>query len=153
MANCTTGRVVSLAVRTAKNGPMAEVPQSRVARDGGLEGDRAARPDRGITLLAQEQWHEVMRELGANLPWHTRRANLLMTGLKPAELIGERIRVGAVEIAIQGETKPCELMEQQQTGLLDALKPDCRGGVTGRILSDGTISVGDPITVLVAVDD
>lgn len=143
-----TGRVVGIAIRTEKNGPMAETRQGRVTQDGGLEGDVAARPDRGITLLAQEQWDEVMRELGTGLPWHIRRANVLMTGLRSAELLGKRIRVGEVEIAIQGETKPCALMEELQPGLLDALKPDCRGGVFGRILADGTFSVGDSITVL-----
>jgi MOSC domain-containing protein YiiM len=127
---------------------MSEIPQGQVTRDGGLEGDVAARLERGITLLAQEQWDEVMRELGTDLPWYTRRANVLMTGLRPAELLGKRIRIGEVEIAIQGETKPCALMEEIQPGLLDALKPDFRGGVTGRILTDGTFSVGDSITVL-----
>ena len=143
-----TGRVVGIAIRTEKNGPMAEIQQGQVTRDGGLEGDVAARPDRGITLLTQEQWDEVMRELGTDLPWHTRRANVLMTGLRPAALLGKRIQVGEVEISIQGETKPCALMEEIQPGLRDALKPDFRGGVFGRILADGTFSVGDSITVL-----
>jgi MOSC domain-containing protein YiiM len=139
---------MSLAVRTARRGPMSEVREARVEPEGGLAGDLAARPDRGITLLSREQWDEVTRELGADLPWHTRRANVLMTGLRPAELLGKRIRIGGVEIQIEGETKPCDLMEAQHPGLLEALKPGCRGGVFGRILSSGTIAVGDAITLL-----
>lgn len=141
-------RVAAVAVRTVKNGPMAEVREASVRKQGGLEGDLAARSERGITLLAREQWDETVRELGVDLPWHTRRANVLTTGVRSAQLLGNRIRIGGVEIQIEGETKPCELMEMQQSGLLEALKPECRGGVFGRILTDGTISVGDEIVVL-----
>lgn len=38
-------------------------------------------------------------------------------------------------------------MEDQQAGLLEALKPDCRGGAAGQVISSGTIRVGDPITL------
>jgi MOSC domain-containing protein YiiM len=147
MRDQTVGTVRSIALRTAVRGPMKEVAAARAAADGGLEGDVATSPRRGITFLATGQWSDVTRELGAELPWHTRRANVLVDAPKLGHLIGKTVRVGEVEVGVLAETKPCELMDALHQGLRSALAPDCRGGVHGRVLRGGRFQVGDVVVV------
>ncbi|MBI3466943.1 MAG: MOSC domain-containing protein [Planctomycetes bacterium] len=141
------GKVVAIAVRTAVNGPMKELSEAHATAAGGLEMDLRVQPQRGITFLAKEQWEEVTRELGVELPWHTRRANVLVEGLRLADLIGKTIRFGDVEVAVRGETDPCSVMDREHSGLRAALTPAFRGGVHGRVMRGGTFRVGDAITV------
>ena len=124
---------------------MQEVPQADAVEGRGLIGDVRASARRGITFLSQEQWNVVLNELQATLPWHTRRANVLVTGLDLTATVGKRLSIGEVLVEILGETEPCDLMDQQHFGLRAALTPDYRAGVHGRVLSSGTIRIGDAI--------
>lgn len=147
MPNGQVGRVLAIALRCKDKGQMNEVTEVQAQRDGGLAGDNAARPERGLTLLATAQWQEVQKELQANLPWYTRRANVLVDIKKLGHLIGAEIKIGEVVLKVEGETRPCDLMDRLHNGLKSALKPECRGGVHGRILESGTIRVGDAVTI------
>ena len=142
------GKVVGIAVRTEKLGPMREMQQAEATLGGGITEDIEVKPHRGITLLSREQWGETMRELGADLPWHTRRANVLVEGLRPSDLVGLTVRIGAVELHIHGETKPCALMDVYHDGLQEALAPDMRAGVHGQVICAGSFSVGDTVSVV-----
>ncbi len=145
----STGMVAAIALRTSEGGPMREVGEVAASVDGGLAGDVESRPDRGITLIDRQQWSDVTRELNApDLPWHTRRANVLVDGVRMAGLIGQTIRIGQVEVRVNAETKPCGMMDDLHPGLRAALKPDCRGGVYGRIVRGGVISVGDRVSLI-----
>lgn len=140
-----SAHVLSLAIRTGKLGPMRELAEVAAHRDGGLEGDNRSSRERGLTLLSAEQWAAATAELGAELPWHTRRANVLVEGIDLPATIGRTLRIGEVEVAVLAETEPCGVMERQRAGLRAALTPDCRGGVYGRILRGGTLRVGDAV--------
>ena len=75
-------KILAIAVRTEKKGPMRETDRVSATPDDGLEGDLPAAAHRRITLLSNEQWSETTRELNAELPWHTRRVPLhLMRGM------------------------------------------------------------------------
>jgi MOSC domain-containing protein YiiM len=89
----------------------------------------------------------VTRELGAEIPWHTRRANVLVEGLDLPALKGRRVRVGGAEVMLIDETRPCGLMDRQHEGLRKALIPACRGGLHGRVVRAGTFHVGDMVVV------
>lgn len=141
------GRIAGLAVKPAHYAPMQEVAEVSVGAEG-IQGSAWATSVRRITLLFQEQWDEVQRELDAAIPWPTRRANVLISGLRPQQLMKQRVRLGEVELLIHGETKPCERMDQAHDGLKDALKPDLRGGVYGSVVRPGRIRMGDTVTVL-----
>ena len=39
-------------------------------------------------------------------------------------------------------------MEEAHAGLLKALHPDWRGGITTRVLEGGVLKIGDPVEVL-----
>lgn len=141
-------KVLALAVRPVKEGPMREVEEVVVSPESGVDGDHGRSTRRGITLLAARQWETVTRELGADLPWHARRANVLVDADSLASLIGTEIDIADVRIEVLGETDPCAKMDRRHVGLREALMPDCRGGVYGRIVRPGTIRIGDAVTGL-----
>src|SRR5262245_52295924 len=99
----TIGRVLAIAVRTSFRGPMRELPEARISQGGGIEGDLQSRPDRGVTLIASAQWAQVQEELGVEIPWHTRRANILIESAGLGHLIEQTLAVGDVQIRIVAE--------------------------------------------------
>lgn len=119
-------RVVGIALRTRAGGPMTEVPEARAPQGG---------------------W------LGADLPWHVRRANVCVEGLDLPALIGRRIRAGQLVLDVLDETRPCDLMDEMHPGLQAALRPEGRGGVYGRVLEGGLLQIGDSIEILPANAD
>ncbi len=147
MGDDLSRKILAIAVRTEKNGPMRETDRVHASPDDGLDGDLPAAAHRRITLLSHEQWSETTRELKAELPWHTRRANILLDGGSLKDLIGSTVKLGDLRIKINAETVPCGLMDKIHAGLREALVPDCRGGVYGEIVEGGTIKVGDALTV------
>jgi MOSC domain-containing protein YiiM len=100
-----------------------------------------------VTLLDAGQWRQVIAELGVDLPWHTRRANLLIEGIDLQAAVGQRIQIGECRFAIGGETTPCERMDEIQPGLRRILTPELRGGVWGKVLRGGQLRVGDSVRV------
>lgn len=147
MASEVIDHIVSIALRTAVRGPMREVARAEAVADGGLVGDMPEkRVERGITFISAQQWASVMTTLGVDLPWPTRRANVLIDADTLGPWIGRVVRIGAhVRVHIFGETKPCGLMDQYHQGLRSALSDECRGGVFGRVLTGGPIHIGDMI--------
>lgn len=142
------GTVDAIFVFPVKRQP-GEAREQVIAVSGtGLEGDHTRGGARSVTLLAREAWEETMAELGADLPPEARRANLYVRGLDLPALIGRRLRIGAAELTVAGETTPCQLMEDEKPGLLAALEPKMRGGVFGPVETTGSIRCGDSITVL-----
>ena len=57
----------------------------------GIDTENRPHGKREVTLLSAEAWAEVCRELGADLPWHKRRANFLVEGIDLAGTIGKTI--------------------------------------------------------------
>lgn len=141
------GVLKGIAHRSTDGDPMREARDAVVLPGRGLEVENRKSGRREVTLLSAESWADVCRELGVSLPWYTRRANLLIEGMELSATIGGIIRIGAIEVRIHGESKPCNVMEAQQVGLRDALKPHCRGGVFGEVVRGGTIRVGDRVEV------
>lgn len=148
MQDGAIGRVLGIALRCKDKGQMCEVTEVSGVESGGLEGDLASSPDRGVTLISSEQWKQATQELGVDLPWYTRRANILVGCGGLGGLIGQRLRIGELEMKVNDETRPCDLMDRLEPGLRKVLKPDCRGGVNGRIIKSGRIRVGDAVHVI-----
>lgn len=146
MGRTTVGIVSGLAVRTGVRAAMQELDSVEAVANGGIAGDVPAPVDRGITLLASRQWQEVVAELGVDYPWHTRRANVLIDCDRLGHLLGETIEIGEVVIQIKGETDPCHVMEAIHPRLKEVLTPELRGGVYGRVLQGGSITIGATVT-------
>ncbi len=140
------GAVEAIYLRPGARVPVRSVPRA-VARAGeGLEGDHAGGGRRQVTILSLEAWREACRELGADLDPGVRRANVLVSGVDLRACLGRRLRLGTVEVEVLGETRPCELMDDDgRIGLDAALRKDWRGGVFGAVRTGGTLAVGDPV--------
>jgi MOSC domain-containing protein YiiM/(2Fe-2S) ferredoxin len=141
-----SGRLLAIGTVAVPGAPMEMRESVAVSVDTGLDGDGRGRSRRRkVTLLARESWTAVCAELGVNLPWKLRRANLYVEGVELKETTGGRIRIGDVVLEVTGETEPCGNMDDQHMGLRAALKPDWRGGVTAIVITPGVIKVGDAI--------
>ncbi|PAX09301.1 MOSC domain-containing protein [Sphingomonas lenta] len=124
-----------------------------VTPERGVEGDcrgiikPGGKGKRQVSLMERADWDAVMAELGRQVPWWERRANLLVDGLDLPQTPGQLIRVGPVLLTVTAECDPCIRMEAVAAGLEAALTPDWRGGALARVLEGGTITVGDRITI------
>ena len=144
----TLGTVKGIAVRDASRAPMKEQQQVEVTLQHGIVQDYRGTGLRQVTFLDAGQWQEVLAELGIDLPWYTRRANVLIEGIDLPATVGWRLQVGACRFAIGGETTPCDRMDELQPGLRRILTPALRGGVWGKVLQGGALRVGDAVQVL-----
>ena len=144
------GQLAGIARRDRRRAPMQEITSARISTEAGLEGDfkGSKYPFRHITVLAREDWEEALAELGArNLPWTTRRANLLVVGTALPRAKGGLLRVGPVLLEVTGQTYPCARMDEARQGLLKVLGKTWRGGVTCRVLEGGPVAIGDAVDV------
>lgn len=144
-AHAPIGRVLAIALRCGRHGPIREVTEAIARKDAGVEPDRWPRPDRGITLLSERAWQAAIAELGVELPWHTRRANLLTDIADLPALLGQTLRIGQAVVTVRGITHPCENMDAACQGLRAALNRDHRGGIFARVITSGPIRVHDAI--------
>jgi MOSC domain-containing protein YiiM len=144
----TLGIVQGIAVRDASRAPMKEQQQVEVTLQHGIVQDYRGTGLRQVTFLDIGQWQEVLAALGIDLPWYTRRANVLIEGIDLPITVGRRLQVGACRFAIGGETTPCERMDEIQPGLRRILTPALRGGVWGKVLQGGALHIGDEVQVL-----
>jgi MOSC domain-containing protein YiiM len=142
------GRIEALFVYPLEGGPAESRTEVRTREANGLEEDHRRSQARAITLLSLDQWAEVQSELGAELPPETRRSNVMVSGIDLPSTVGQRLRLGEVEIEVKGEVRPCEAMDQAHQGLRATLARELRGGVHGRILHPGVIRRGDPVEVI-----
>ena len=111
----------------------------------GLAGNADRGGRRQVTLLSSERWNELMAEVGASIEPHTRRANLVVSGLDFQDTRGRILKVGSCRLRIGGETRPCELMDEAATGLQSAMRERWGGGVFAEVLDGGAIAVGDAV--------
>ena len=141
------GTLLGIAIKNRPRVKMQSIVSARVSVHSGILGDfRGAQAGRQVTLLSEPTWHTVCRELGAELPWTFRRANLLVDGVEfDASFVGRRIRIGEVELVVRQETVPCSNMDAQHQGLTAALVPGWRGGICCDVLHPGDIRIGDVV--------
>ncbi len=142
------GVIRAIAHRRTDGDPMVEIDECRVLVGRGIETENRKPGKREVTFLSTDAWADACHDLRTELPWHLRRANLLVDGVDLASTVGQTLSIGKVRIKIHGETKPCPIMEQQHLGLRAALVPKCRGGVFGQILTGGTMRVGDSVEIV-----
>jgi MOSC domain-containing protein YiiM len=141
----TDGRLEAIWIKRMKRGPMDPVAEANLLAGRGIVGNANQGGKRQVTLIEQEVWEELMRDLEASLSPSARRANLVVNGIRLAKSSGRVLRVGSCRIQIYGETRPCEQMDEALPGLREAMKPNWNGGAYGEVLDDGRIEVGDSV--------
>jgi MOSC domain-containing protein YiiM len=126
---------------------MQVIDSAQITVANGILGDfRGTQQERQITILSESAWRKACAEIDADLPWTTRRANLLVDEIEfNASYVGKTVRIGDVELMVTRETNPCSLMDAQHQGLTAALTPDWRGGICCKVIKPGDIKIGDQI--------
>lgn len=111
----------------------------------GLVGDRhfrpsGQRPGGAITLIESE----VLADAGLTGP--QARRQVVVSGVRLNELVGKTFRVGDVECVGVELCEPCKHLESlTRPGIIKELVH--RAGINADIVSGGTISVGDAVTI------
>ena len=141
-------RVAAVCVSERKGTVKHPVPEIRLRRGHGIEGDAHAGDwRRQVSLLASES---VGKLRGANnlpdIPAGAFAENILTEGISLCSLpVGTRLRVGGTLLEVTQIGKEChaDCAIRQQTG--DCVMP--REGVFAIVLEEGSVRPGDPIAV------
>ncbi|MEO6446996.1 MAG: MOSC domain-containing protein [Gemmatimonadaceae bacterium] len=142
----TDTRLESIWIKRARLGKMDPAAEAQLDEGQGIAGNANRGGRRQVTIIAREVWQAHMAVLGGALDPAARRANLMVSGCDLENSRGRVLRIGACRIAIRGETKPCERMDEALPGLRAVMFPRWGGGAFGEVLSGGTIRVGDAVS-------
>lgn len=149
------GIVQGIAIAPAAEAPMQLLDTAHALAGRGLVGDRYAhgagtftprgdaRPGYDLTLMAAEVIDELTAA-GHAIEFAGTRRNVLTRGLDLNALVGRTFSIGDVRCAGRRLCEPCVHLDRLSgPGLLRPLIN--RGGLRADALSDGQISLGDPI--------
>ena len=136
-------KLIGIAIRPPQTKTIKELDCVEMTNSEGIVGDKRSHPGkRQVTLMSLSAWNTVCKELNIKLAWTCRRANLLVDNLPLVQSTGKKIFIGDTILEVTGETDPCKQMEEVHPGLLKALIPDWRGGVSCRVIKGGTLKLG-----------
>ena len=138
-------RLQSIHVAKGSRLPMRALETAEVEAGKGIVGDRYhGTRHRHVTVQSAESLAEAAQEYGADVPPELTRRNLTVdAGVVPREP-GARIMVGPVLLEVVRVAAPCRLLDDTiGRGAQDALRR--RAGSVCRVLTGGTITVGDEV--------
>jgi MOSC domain-containing protein YiiM len=136
------GRLEAIWIKRTHRGPMDSVRHASLRAGKGILGNADQGGRRQVTLIDRRAWDEAIEQLGVHVAPGERRANLLLSGVSLTDSRGRTLQVGGAALRINGETRPCERMDDAQPGLRAALRDNWRGGAFAEILNDADIEVG-----------
>ena len=149
------GKVESIHIASTATGPVQARDQVIAIPGVGLEGDRYAlkqgtfykpEPDFELTLIEAEAIEALQRDYGVELTAADARRNIVTREVPLNHLVGRDFRVGDVRVRGIRLCEPCDHL-QGVTGkqLIKGLRH--RGGLRAQILTQGTIRVGDQVSL------
>ena len=118
------GQLERIWIKRAKGGPMDPARAAILEPGYGLSGNANRGGKRQVTIISRERWAELMTALGIHLDRSTRRANLMVSGIDLGNSRGRVLRIGTTRLLINGETRPCEQMEEAYAGLQEVMRDD-----------------------------
>lgn len=141
-----TPTIIGLAITPKIMALMEERDHADVSIEAGIAGDaRGTKSRRQISILFEQDWIDAVAETGDPMHWMERRANVYVTGMRSPQKEGGMFTIGDVTLEVVMETDPCEVMEGKRTGLIEAMTPDWRGGVCCKVISGGSMKLGDNV--------
>lgn len=145
------GRLEWIGLRSARLGEITIVDEAVLVADRGLEGDHKvagrAGTKRQVTLIQHEHLIAVAGMLHRDqVPPELTRRNLVVSGINLLALKGKQFRVGEALLEFSGPCEPCSRMEANLgPGGFNAMRG--HGGITAKVIEDGTIRVGESIRI------
>ncbi|CAN5447137.1 MOSC domain-containing protein [soil metagenome] len=118
-----------------------------VAEEGkGLVGDRYhGTRHRHVTIQSQELLDRAAEDLGHEFEAGATRRNITVDAGEIPTKPGTRVRIGDVDLEVVRVSAPCRLLDDEiGPGAAAALRR--RSGSVCRVLTTGTITVGDGVT-------
>jgi len=141
-----SGTLTGIFLKRSHGGVMDAAATGMLVTGKGLAGNADFGGRRQVTILSEERWRELMNEVGAALDPGARRANLIVSGIDLENTRGRTLRIASCVLRINGETRPCELMEEAARGLQSAMRERWGGGAYAEIVEGGPIVIGDVVT-------
>lgn len=141
------GEVRWIGIRPKRRAAMISLKEVCASGVTGLDGDRylGQTGKRHITLVQEEHLAVIASCSGSEQvkPEDLRR-NIVVRGINLLALKSRIIMIGNVRIEVTGLCHPCSRMEENLgAGGYNAMRG--HGGITARILSGGTIKLGDSV--------
>jgi MOSC domain-containing protein YiiM len=149
------GTLEAIFVTESGGAPMHRVDAAHAVVGIGLHGDRysthcghwSPEDECEVTLVAGEVLDEIATMYGVAVHAGQHRRNLVTRGVDLGRLTGHSFTIGAVEFAFDRPRPPCgyiaSITEAAMTRALGAR----RGGFCVRVVSGGTLRVGDAIAL------
>jgi MOSC domain-containing protein YiiM len=139
------GEMAAIWIKRMKRGPMDPTSSATLVAGRGLVGNADQGRRRQVTLIEEEVWRSLMDEFGGDAHPSSRRANLMLRGIRLQNSRGRVLRIGACRVRIGGHLTPCYQMDDVLPGLQAAMRPNWGGGAFAQVLDDGEIRIGDPV--------
>lgn len=150
------GKVEAIFIGPNVGQPMKLVEAVAAVAGCGLEGDRnwqgeggapkSKGPDREVTLIEAEALDALKREDGIVIEPAESRRNILTRGVPLNHLVDRQFQVGSVVLRGIRLCEPCGHLESlTRPGVMKGLIH--RGGLRARIVSGGTLHVGDAVEI------
>ena len=132
-------------IRRSEGAAMEPQDSLELTAGKGIVGDHTFGRMRHVTIVFEDDWAAAAAVLGRQVDPAGRRANVLVSGGQGPRFVGQSVRLGSTLIEIKGIIEPCLVMEQAAVGMCDALKPEGRAGVWGRVVESGRVALADAL--------
>ena len=143
-------KVFKIGITQNNNKKIDEVNSIDLIANKGIVGDRYFKdfsdPMSQLTLIESENIDDYNRRYNLNIDYLDFRRNIITKDIKLNNYIDKKILIGKVEVEVIDLCRPCRFL-QEKLNKNNIIKEFLRkGGLRCRILSSGTIKVGDLIT-------
>ena len=140
-----TDRVQTIHIAAAPGSPMTPVERVAAEAGMGLVGDRYHGSSKlQVTVQAAGELAAASADAGRGIDPGLTRRNITVTAESVPRDPGHRWRIGPVELEVVRDAPPCRRMDEI-FGDGSRAAMHCRAGVICRVLTDGEITVGDPV--------
>jgi MOSC domain-containing protein YiiM len=145
------GKVEWIGIRPEKRAELGSVSNVQVDLQNGLVGDHYGKAEgkRQVTLIQAEHLQTVSNILGkADIDPGLTRRNIVVSGINLLAFKDQQFQIGDVVLEMTGICHPCSRMEENLgPGGYNAMRG--HGGITAKVVQEGTIRVGDAVGLLV----
>ena len=143
-------KVLKIGITQNNNKKIDEVNSIDLIANKGIVGDRYFKdfsdPMSQLTLIESENIDDYNRRYNLNIDYLDFRRNIITKDIKLNNYVNKKILIGKVEVEVIDLCRPCRFL-QEKLNKNNIIKEFLRkGGLRCRILSSGTIKVGDLIT-------